>query len=76
MFFDFTGISYLSRAQEADTKLRLGNPRLGPLVVDSTSLPSVADAVFIGRIKSRVMHWKKTCKIPKESTNGKGKCCI
>ncbi|XP_062081200.1 poly(A)-specific ribonuclease PARN-like [Humulus lupulus] len=72
--FDFNaciydGISYLSRAQEDKAKIRIGNPRPSPLILDSTATPTVADALFIERIKSRVIHWKKTCKKTKESTH-------
>ncbi|XP_030499740.2 poly(A)-specific ribonuclease PARN-like isoform X2 [Cannabis sativa] len=72
--FDFNaciydGISYLSRAQEDKAKIRIGNPRPSPLILDSTSTPSVADALFIERVKSRVIQWKKTCKKTKENTH-------
>ncbi|XP_065876104.1 poly(A)-specific ribonuclease PARN-like isoform X2 [Euphorbia lathyris] len=64
--FDFNtciydGISYLSRAQESAAKVRMGNPRIANAVVESTSAPSVADTVFINRVKSRVKHWKDAC---------------
>ncbi|CAK7349237.1 unnamed protein product [Dovyalis caffra] len=65
--FDFNswindGISYLSREQESAVKNQMLNPTLAKNVTKSTSTPSVADSVFIGRIKSRVKNWKKTYK--------------
>ncbi|KAF5741319.1 poly(A)-specific ribonuclease PARN-like [Tripterygium wilfordii] len=58
----YDGISYLSRAQETAAKVRTGNPQRASHVIESTSTPSVADSVFIERIKSRVKHWKNACK--------------
>ncbi|GAV76539.1 CAF1 domain-containing protein, partial [Cephalotus follicularis] len=64
--FDFNaciydGISYLSRVQESSTKIRIEN--LAPSIpVLKSSTPTVADVVFIERIKSRVKHWKNECK--------------
>ncbi|KAL5057690.1 hypothetical protein RYX36_029294 [Vicia faba] len=65
--FDFNtciyeGISYLSRAQESIAKIRLGtgSPSLG--VMKSSSPPTVVDTVFIKRIRSRIKHWRNTCK--------------
>lgn len=65
--FDFNaciydGISYLSRAQEAAARVRIGNPTAITRVVKSSSSPSVADSVFLERIKSRVKYWKNACK--------------
>ncbi|EOX93741.1 hypothetical protein QUC31_004269 [Theobroma cacao] len=65
--FDFNaciydGISYLSRAQELVAKVRMGNPIAIHHVVKPTSTPpSVADTIFVERVKSRVKHWKKAC---------------
>ncbi|XP_031262914.1 poly(A)-specific ribonuclease PARN-like [Pistacia vera] len=67
--FDFNaciydGISYLSRAQESSAKVRMGNP----IIVDHEKssfapipVPTVADTVFVERIRSRVKHWKNAC---------------
>lgn len=65
--FDFNiciyeGISYLSRAQELAAKVRIGNPVASNYPVQSSSAHSVADTVFVGRIKSRVRHWIDACK--------------
>ncbi|KAG6630981.1 poly(A)-specific ribonuclease PARN-like isoform X2 [Carya illinoinensis] len=65
--FDFNtciydGISYLSRAQESEARVQIGNPMRITRVVKSSSNPTVADSVFIERIKSRVKHWRKSCK--------------
>jgi poly(A)-specific ribonuclease len=65
--FDFNaciydGISYLSRAQESAARVRIGNPTPIPDVVKSSSNPTVADSVFIERIKSRVKYWRNACK--------------
>nr|XP_019701600.1 poly(A)-specific ribonuclease PARN-like isoform X3 [Elaeis guineensis] len=71
--FDFNvsiydGISYLSRAQESIAKERTPTP----LVYSSSSspTPSVADSIFIGRIKSRVEHWRNACKDSRNMTDG------
>ncbi|XWS31189.1 hypothetical protein CRYUN_Cryun23aG0056100 [Craigia yunnanensis] len=65
--FDFNaciydGISYLSRAQELVAKVRIGNPiAINHVVKRSSSLSTVADMVFLERVKSRVKNWKKAC---------------
>ncbi|XP_022728343.1 poly(A)-specific ribonuclease PARN-like isoform X2 [Durio zibethinus] len=65
--FDFNaciydGISYLSRAQELVAKVRMGNPvAINHVMKPSSSPPTVADTVFVERVKSRVKHWKKAC---------------
>ncbi|XP_027188785.1 poly(A)-specific ribonuclease PARN-like isoform X3 [Cicer arietinum] len=65
--FDFNasiyeGISYLSRAQESAAKVRLGtnSPSLG--VMKSSSPPTIADSVFVERIRLRIKHWRNSCK--------------
>ncbi|KAI7752849.1 hypothetical protein M8C21_023500 [Ambrosia artemisiifolia] len=65
--FDFNrciydGISYLSRAQEAAAKHQIGNPVSSTYVAQSSSSRSVADNVFVERVKSRVGHWISACK--------------
>nr|GEW71589.1 poly(A)-specific ribonuclease PARN-like [Tanacetum cinerariifolium] len=60
--FDFNvciydGISYLSRAQESAAKRQIGNPVSSGYVPQSPSSRSVADNVFIERIKSRIGNW-------------------
>ncbi|CAL9040473.1 unnamed protein product [Musa banksii] len=67
--FDFNaciydGISYLSRVQESIVKERNPIPQIQP--VSSFSSLSVADSIFMSRIKSRVVHWWNVCK---ESSN-------
>ncbi|XVE78187.1 hypothetical protein DITRI_Ditri13aG0123700 [Diplodiscus trichospermus] len=64
--FDFNaciydGISYLSRAQELVAKVRMGNPIAINNVMKPSSQATVADAVFVERVRSRVKHWKKAC---------------
>ncbi|KDO58559.1 hypothetical protein CISIN_1g006991mg [Citrus sinensis] len=66
--FDFNtciydGISYLSEAQESTVKVRMGNPMAVDHATKSSSSPalSVADTVFIERVRSRVKHWKNAC---------------
>ena len=71
VLFIVTGISYLSRAQESAARVRIGNPTPIPHVVKSSSKPSVADAVFIERIKSRVKYWRNACKDTSSKTDGK-----
>ncbi|KAJ6841510.1 poly(A)-specific ribonuclease PARN-like [Iris pallida] len=63
--FDFNvciydGLSYISRVQESRAKGRNTVPQIHPTAF--TSNPSVADSLFMGRIKSRVEHWRKACK--------------
>ena len=69
VLFIVTGISYLSRAQESAARVRIGNPTPIPHVVKSSSKPSVADAVFIERIKSRVKYWRNACKDSKDTSS-------
>ncbi|KAL4572282.1 hypothetical protein LXL04_019053 [Taraxacum kok-saghyz] len=64
--FDFNvciydGISYLSRAQESAAKSKIGNPVSSDYVAQSPSSRSVADNVFVERIKSKVGHWISAC---------------
>ncbi|WCJ37250.1 Polynucleotidyl transferase ribonuclease H-like superfamily protein [Euphorbia peplus] len=64
--FDFNtciyhGISYLSRAQESTAKVRMGDPRIANAIVKSTSAPSVADTLFVQRVKSRIKNWRDAC---------------
>ncbi|KAI8523347.1 hypothetical protein RHMOL_Rhmol13G0065900 [Rhododendron molle] len=58
----WTGLSYLSRSQESASIARIGNLVPSKCVVQSSSALSVADAVFVERIKSRVKHWINTIK--------------
>ncbi|KAJ7961690.1 Poly(A)-specific ribonuclease PARN-like [Quillaja saponaria] len=65
--FDFNsciydGISYLSRMQESAAKTQMGNPIPSPDVIKSSSVPTLADTLFVQRIRSRIKHWKNTCK--------------
>lgn len=68
-----TGISYLSRAQESAARVQIGNPKHITHMVKSSSNPTVADSVFIERIKLRVKHWRQSCK--DSSTKSDGKVC-
>ncbi|XXG78791.1 hypothetical protein AAC387_Pa08g2656 [Persea americana] len=72
--FDFNvciydGISYLSRVQESAAKGLVGNPIPGICQVTSASSPSVADTIFIERIKSRVRHWRDACHNSNKTTD-------
>ncbi|XP_030454910.1 poly(A)-specific ribonuclease PARN-like [Syzygium oleosum] len=63
--FDFNaciydGISYLSREQEDLAKVWKGIPVRGKYLEKSSSSPSVADAVFLERIRSRIKQWKNS----------------
>ncbi|CAK9171250.1 unnamed protein product [Ilex paraguariensis] len=65
--FDFNaciydGISFLSRAQESAAKDRIGYATRSSYVIQSLSTLSVADSLFIERIKSRVRQWINACK--------------
>lgn len=66
-----TGVSYLSKAQESAAKVRIGNPTPGNYVMDSSLTHTVADTVFVERIKSRVKHWKNACKNSGSRKDGK-----
>ncbi|KAJ0229093.1 hypothetical protein HA466_0319330 [Hirschfeldia incana] len=64
--FDFNtciyeGISYLSREQESASKFLSGNPILPDPVTVPSSPSTVADTVFVGRIRSRVKNWRQSC---------------
>ncbi|RDY08871.1 Poly(A)-specific ribonuclease PARN-like protein, partial [Mucuna pruriens] len=58
----YNGISYLSRAQESVARNRLGTGLPSLHVTQSSSPSTVADTVFVERIKSRIKHWRKSCK--------------
>ncbi|WJX76047.1 poly(A)-specific ribonuclease [Trifolium repens] len=65
--FDFNaciyeGISYLSREQESVAKIRLGTGFPSLAAMKPSSPPTVADTVFVERIRSRIKHWRNTCK--------------
>lgn len=67
--FDFNaciydGISYLSREQESAVQIQTGNVKIGSQVIksSSSSSPSTADTIFVGRVKSRVTRWRNSCK--------------
>ncbi|XP_020110318.1 poly(A)-specific ribonuclease PARN-like isoform X1 [Ananas comosus] len=76
--FDFNlcvydGLSYLSRVQESMSRERIPIPHVGRL--SSSSSPpstrsSVADSIFMGRVKSRVEHWRKAAKEPSNAAEG------
>ncbi|CAH8354955.1 unnamed protein product [Eruca vesicaria subsp. sativa] len=64
--FDFNtciyeGISYLSREQESASKFLSGNPILPHPIALPSSPSTVADTVFVGRIRSRVKNWRQSC---------------
>lgn len=45
-----------------EAKVRMANPiTLNHVVKSSSFLPTVADTVFVERVKSRIKHWKKSC---------------
>ena len=69
--FRLVGISYLSRVQESTAKVRMGNPTPITYGMNPSSTPSVADAIFVERIKSRIKHWKNACKSSSSRTDGK-----
>ncbi|XP_021842390.2 poly(A)-specific ribonuclease PARN-like [Spinacia oleracea] len=65
--FDFNsciydGISYISRAQESSMKHLPGNTMLRAHASQSSPAVSVADSIYIQRIKTRVKTWIKACK--------------
>ncbi|XP_038899639.1 poly(A)-specific ribonuclease PARN-like isoform X2 [Benincasa hispida] len=68
----YDGISYLSRAQEFIAKVRMGCPTLtsNTNVAKSSSKPSVADSIFVQRVKSRVKNWKDACNSSSKKSDG------
>ncbi|CAN0898084.1 Poly(A)-specific ribonuclease PARN-like [Linum grandiflorum] len=74
--FDFNacvndGISYLSRDQESVVKARTDSPRPAKFneLGESASSLSVADSIFIERMKTRVKNWKNA--VENSSSNAK-----
>ncbi|KAK7373546.1 hypothetical protein VNO80_06960 [Phaseolus coccineus] len=65
----YNGISYLSRAQESAAKVCLGAALPSLQEVKSSSSPTVADTVFVDRIRSRIKHWRKTFESSGTSTS-------
>ncbi|KAJ1400474.1 Ribonuclease CAF1 [Sesbania bispinosa] len=65
----YNGISYLSRAQEEVSKIRLGTASPSLRLMKSSSPPTIADTIFVERIKSRIKHWRKTCQSSISNTN-------
>lgn len=66
-----TGISYLSREQECLAKVWKGIPVRGKYTEKSFSSPSVADAVFLERIRSRIKQWKNAFEDSSTRNDGK-----
>ncbi|KAJ4798330.1 Poly(A)-specific ribonuclease PARN-like [Rhynchospora pubera] len=71
--FDFNlciyeGISYLSRVQESLAKRR--NASHLDFKVFSKSRKSVADSLFMERIKARIQYWRKSCLNSNKSPHG------
>lgn len=63
-------MSYLSRAQESAAKDRVGTSVSCNYSLQPSSAYSVADTVFIGRIKSRVKQWISACKDSNTKSEG------
>ncbi|KAL8516537.1 hypothetical protein ACS0TY_014978 [Phlomoides rotata] len=57
----YNGISYLSRAQESSAKVQTGHLLLNRCTFQLSSVYSVADTIFMERIKTRVKNWMKSC---------------
>ncbi|KAL6596269.1 hypothetical protein ACP70R_047633 [Stipagrostis hirtigluma subsp. patula] len=53
------GLSYLSRVQESLARQKIFTPSLRQLL--PSPCKTVADSVFVSRIKSRIAHWRKGC---------------
>ncbi|KAF8779082.1 hypothetical protein HU200_003050 [Digitaria exilis] len=71
--FDFNmciydGISYLSRVQESFARQKIFAPSLRQLLPSPST--SVADSVFMSRIKSRITHWRKGYAEPSKKDDG------
>ncbi|XP_020228430.1 poly(A)-specific ribonuclease PARN-like isoform X2 [Cajanus cajan] len=72
--FDFNacvydGISYLSRAQESVARIRLGTALPSHPVMKSSTPSTVADTVFVERIRTRIKHWRNSCKSSDTNTS-------
>lgn len=75
------GISYLSRAQESVAKDQTGNPLPSSYIkpAQSPSAHSVADSMFVDRIRSRIRNWKSACQDSENKTDGEqdvGHCLL
>ncbi|KAH6765789.1 hypothetical protein C2S52_016772 [Perilla frutescens var. hirtella] len=57
----YNGISYMSRVQESAGKVQRGNVLLNSCSLQSPSAFSVADSIFMERIKTRVKNWMNVC---------------
>jgi len=68
-----TGISYLSRAQESAARIRLGTALPSLRVMKSSSPSTVADTVFVERIRSKVKYWRESCKSSDTNKSRDGK---
>ena len=66
------GISYLSRVQESKAKIGIGNYMPCVNVNKCSPASTVADTIFVERIKSRVKHWIKICENSGKSTSKDG----
>ncbi|XP_051143779.1 poly(A)-specific ribonuclease PARN-like [Andrographis paniculata] len=66
----YNGISYLSKAQESGAKVQFGHLTPGSCTdrPSSSLVYSVADTLFMERIKSRVRNWRNACKDPSNAT--------
>ncbi|GJN16116.1 hypothetical protein PR202_gb03072 [Eleusine coracana subsp. coracana] len=71
--FDFNmciydGISYLSRVQESVARQKIFTPQFQQLLPSPST--SVADSVFMTRIKSRIVQWRKGHAEPCKTADG------
>jgi poly(A)-specific ribonuclease len=62
----------LSREQESVAKIRLGTGFPSLAAMKPSSPPTVADTVFVERIRSRIKHWRNTCKKSGTTTSKDG----
>lgn len=65
----YNGISYLSRAQESAARIHRGTALPSSRLMKSSSPSTVADTVFVERIRSRIKHWIKSCKSSDTNTS-------
>ncbi|KAL2336746.1 hypothetical protein Fmac_011192 [Flemingia macrophylla] len=58
----YNGISYMSRAQESVARIRHGTALSSHRGMNTSTVFTVADTVFVERIRSRIKHWRNSCK--------------
>ena len=63
------GISYLSRVEESLARQKIFTPCPQQLLPSPST--SVSDSVFVNRIKSKILHWRKGYADPSKKDDGR-----